>query len=457
MRPCTLSFPNFPGGVKAVCGDYPVAEDPARPEGRAINLRVAVLKARSDSPAPDPVFFFAGGPGQSAVDAYPSMAASLEPLRRERDIVLVDQRGTGASNPLNCQEDEPRLDREYSQEERRRFLQTCLASLDADTRFYTTSIAVGDFDQVRQALGYERINIIGVSYGTRVAQVYLRRFPDAVRSVVLDGVVPTDLVLGSEHAVNLDQALDKLFTRCRQKEGCNSRFPNLAADLRAFKQQADLNPVMVKLPSTRTGKMVEIKVTRNVLALVVRLLAYTPETQALLPLMLHEAAADGNLNRLASQALLVLEGLEQAISQGLELSVMCAEDVPHFSDARRFDDTLLGNALMDYTRDHCEIWPHGDAPDDFHQPFTSLAPALLLSGEYDPVTPPEYGERALRQFANGRHLIVAGQGHNVAGRGCVPTLIHHFLRSGHVENLDTDCLQQMGDTPFFTTLLGPEP
>ncbi len=457
FHPCTLSPPGFPGGLKASCGTYAVLENPSQSEGRKIELRVAVMRARSDSPAPDPVFFFAGGPGQSAVDAYPIMSASLEPLRRHRDIVLIDQRGTGESNPLNCEADESLDSQDIDFEQLRASARDCLEALDGDPRFYTTTIAVSDFDKVRQAMGYDKINVIGVSYGTRAAQVYLRNFPDTVRSIVLDGVVPQDLVLGSEHAIKLDQTLHNLFARCRQDEQCNNHFPNLAANLQTLIKQAKQKPVTVNIPGTRDGKKVDVTVTRDMLALVVRLLTYSPETQALLPLMLHEAATQGNLDRLAGQALRIMESLSASVSRGMELSVVCAEDVPHFSSDPELDNTLMGSSMIEDSREQCSVWPRGDAPDDFHKPYSSDLPVLLLSGEYDPVTPPEYGERALQQFANGLHLTVKGQGHSVATRGCVPTIISQFFDRGTTENLDTSCLDKMGDTPFFTTLLGPEP
>jgi pimeloyl-ACP methyl ester carboxylesterase len=205
------------------------------------------------------------------------------------------------------------------------------------------------------------------------------------------------------------------------------------------------------------GQPQQLEFNRDTLAAVLRILAYAPDSQALLPLMVYEAATEQHYERLAAMTLMILEGLNEAIYRGLEASVMCAEDVPQFPELPQYPETLMGDSLLRIARQQCKLWPHGSAAPDFHQPFASPVPVLLLSGQYDPVTPPAYGERALLQYASGLHLVAAGQGHSVSGRGCMPKVLEQFVSAGSVHNLELDCLDALGDAPFFTTLLGSEP
>jgi pimeloyl-ACP methyl ester carboxylesterase len=427
----------------ARCGELVVAENPEEPLGRQISLRVAVFRATAPAAATSPVVYFAGGPGQSAIEAFPAALGALAETRFQHDIVLIDQRGTGGSNPLRCPspDDFRELLRRPSPAEIATASRECLAGLDGDTRFYTTAHAANDVEQVRRALGYGEVNLYGVSYGTRLAQVYLNRFPDRVRSMVLDGVVPTDLVLGTEHAANLESALTSLFDRCEADRDCAAAFPGVLGDYRTLVSRVRSAPTSLQVVLPRSGEKLDLEFNRELLALVLRLLAYAPESQAILPLLVHEA----------------LEGLGDSIYRGLEASVMCAEDAPFYPENPADSDTLMGSMLVEVSRLQCAQWPVGEVPEDFHQPFTSTAPTLLLSGEFDPVTPPAYGERALAQYPGGRHLVVSGQGHGVGGRGCLPRLLARFFEQASGDDMDTSCLDDLGETPFFTTLLGSEP
>jgi pimeloyl-ACP methyl ester carboxylesterase len=443
----------------AECGSLTVAENPEDSAGRQIPIHFAVLKTTASNPEPDPVFYFAGGPGQSALESFPAALGALREVRANRDVVLVDQRGTGGSNPLTCPmpEEISELLRTPSHQEIERDALACLQQLDGDTRFYTTGHAAADVDQVRQALGYDRINLYGISYGTRLAQVFLRHYPDAVRSVILDGVVPTDLVLGTEHAINLEAALLSVFRRCALEPSCDAAFPRVEEKFEQLKRAVTEHSVSLVVPMPLSGTQQELVFNRDMLAVALRILAYSPESQAILPLLVFEAATESRYQRLAAMALMILESLGESIYRGLEASVMCAEDVPHFPSASQDPDTLMGDVLITAAREQCARWPHGSAPDDFHTPFSSDVPVLLLSGEHDPVTPPHYGEQALKQYRHGLHLVVPGQAHGVAGRGCLPKIIGRFVKAGSVEALQTECVEEGGDAPFFTTLLGSAP
>jgi pimeloyl-ACP methyl ester carboxylesterase len=338
----------------------------------------------------------------------------------------------------------------------------CLASLDGDPRFYTTTIAMQDYDQVRAALGYEQLNLLGISYGTRAAQVYLRLFPDHVRTVVLDGVAPQSLALGTEHAVKLEQAVQQVLAACAADDGCDRAFPGVVQDLAALIQQLDTAPVPIVVDQPLTGQPLELEFDREILASVIRFLTYSAETQAMLPLLIHEAATKNYYDRIASQMLITASGLTESISQGMELSVVCAEDFPLFPAAGELAEgqhngLLMGDSMIRASRIQCGIWPRGDVPAGFHDPVVSDKPTLLLSGELDPVTPPEYAEEVKKYLSHSLHLVAPGQGHGVTGKGCVGQLIADFIVAGKLQGLDTGCIGLLQASPWFMSLIGPEP
>ncbi|UTW45781.1 alpha/beta fold hydrolase [bacterium SCSIO 12696] len=440
----------------------PVPENPAQPDGRKIPIHLAVIPARKSTANKAPLFMFAGGPGQGAIDSFAPLLNRFHQIRQQRDIVLIDQRGTGQSNPLNCPAQHSQVSEPLAPEQLANYVRDCLQQLKGDPRFYTTSIAISDFEQIRQSLGYDKIHILGVSYGTRVAQTYLKYHPDSISTVILDGVLPTELVVGSEHATNLQQTLNDLFKRCERSNDCNKRFPRLQAKLQQLVQKTTEAPPTLTVKHPVSGKTTEIQVSKDVLATAIRLLSYAPETQALLPLLISEAADNNDLGQVATSALMIEGQLQGAISRGMEWSVICSEDYAHAlrqpkSPAGDDPALLLGDVMTQISEQVCPNWRLGSSPRDFHKAFSSSTPVLLLSGEYDPVTPPKYGEQALQQYANGRHIVAKGQGHSVIQRGCMPAVINQFLNDESNKNLDMSCLQPMGNTPFFTTLMGAEP
>ena len=462
MNVCQLTLPGTNLTAEAECGWFEVAENPARPEGRKIKLRVARVPASERSVEPDPLMLLAGGPGQAASEAWLIVAPALKKVNKNRDILLIDQRGTGQSNALRCPQMELAEAVALDWDELGKLTRECLAELDGDPRFYTTTIAMQDYDKVRSALGYEQLNLFGVSYGTRAAQVYLRLFPDRVRSVVLDSVTPQDLALGTEHALRLDQTLQRILSSCENDAECDSAFPDVSQNLRTLIVKLDSEPADIVVDHPLTGQAFPLKMDRQILASAVRFLTYSAETQALLPLLIHEAATTGHFERLASQLLITASGFSDSISQGMELSVVCSEDYPLFPEPEKTSSSaesmsLMGDAMLKASQIQCGIWPPGDVPDDFHDPVISDKPVLLLSGELDPVTPPEYAERVKSHLSNSLHLVAPGQGHSVSGRGCIGQLISDFVIAGSFEELDTQCLDQLKASPWFMSLTGPRP
>jgi len=455
---CMLNLPGTNLTAGARCGSYEVAENPSEPEGKMISLKIAVAPATGKTTEPDPVFFFAGGPGQAATETWVMIRSTLNKIRKNRDIVMIDQRGTGQSNKLACESEVAEdLNQEIDLDLIRTETEKCLAELDGDPRFYTTSIAMGDYNLVRQAMGYDRINIIGVSYGTRAAQVYLRLFPETVRAVTLDSVVPMQLALGQEHAPMLDNSVEAVFEDCARDETCNSLYPRQAEELNALFMQLRNEPQQITIINPVSGELQDMRLTADTLAVAIRFLSYSSETQALIPLLVHEALTSGDLSRLASQAILVMSGLNEMLARGMELSVLCSEDYPFIDKSADYSGTLIGNLMLEIIELQCNVWPHGEVPEDFHQPVQSDLPVLLMSGERDPVTPPHYAALTAQSFSNSLNLVARGQAHSVMKNVCLRDITTEFVNKGSIEGLDTSCVENIQPAPFFTSLLGPDP
>lgn len=461
FEPCTLTAPALPTTVAARCGNLEVPEDRARPRGRRIELAIAWVPSTGRSPAADPVVMLAGGPGQSALASFPMVMPAFRDVLRERHVILVDQRGTGRSHPLDCR---ATLARELSSQVEfleaapaARMAQSCLAELtDADPRHYTTGDYIADLEAVRERLGVEQFNLVGVSYGTRVGLEYLRRHPRRVRAAVFDSVVPPTLILGAEHARNLEEAMAAQFARCERDALCRERFGSPRARLDRLLMQLRKQSRRVGYHDPVSGAWREDILTADAVAGVVRLHAYAPQLFAMLPMLL-DAAERGRYDALMAQARMVEQLVGEQISVPLQLSVMCAEDAPWLEPNPADRGTLLGTQFVDFIQALCTVWPLGRVPEDFHAPIRSDRPVLLLSGEFDPVTPPRYGEQVRAMLGNARHLELRGQGHGVLGVSCTPRLVAEFLERLAPSGLDASCLDSLGYTPPFAGPYGWEP
>jgi len=456
-RKCELATAGGRLTATAQCGTLEVPEDRAAVDGRSIELAWAVVEARTADPRPDPVVFLAGGPGQSARAIAPLIARALRDINDARDLIFLDQRGTGGSNALECRLAEEVFTIEPGLDEIERQLRECHAGLDAAVEHYTTGDAADDLEALREHLGLEALNLVGGSYGTRLAQVYLRRYPAAVRSVVLDGVVPTRLRLGAEHAVMLDRSIDALIRRCAGTDECNRSFPGLADAFAELKRRYRAGSQTILATHPRTGVAEEIEFDDAVLAASLRFLAYSPESRMIIPYLIHEAATTGSPERLATQALITSEEMGEDIAIGLNFSVGCSEDWPWWPDDDDASGTLLGNAFPELYRRVCAWWPADPVGPAFHQPFDRDVPVLILSGEVDPVTPPVYGEEAAEQYSRSLHLVAPGRGHITMTNPCIGGVVGAFVEAGALDGLDTECTDTLGPEPFFLDLLGPSP
>jgi pimeloyl-ACP methyl ester carboxylesterase len=441
--------------VPAECGEIEVFEDRTSKSGRTIELNLAIIPAISRNPAPDPLFLLAGGPGEAATESFLLVYAALQQINQKRAIVLVDQRGTGESNPISCADDGDMENELLDDAEIKSYLAECLADLDADPAYYTTPIAMDDLDEVRETLGYQQINLYGVSYGTRAAMVYARRHGEHLRSMILDGVVPLDWTLGPSTAGDAQRALDLLFDRCGSDPNCHSTFPNLSEEFNTVIERLQSNTVSMTVRHPTRGDDIEFTLNLDLFANTIHQMSYEPESAALIPLMVHRAF-NGDFSPLVSQYLTSVELLDAQISTGMRLSVLCSEDVP-FYYLEDSSDGYMGNLYIDAFEPLCEIWPEGRLPPDYKHPLQSDIPSLLLSGEVDPVTPPSNGDRAAETLTNSLHLVAPGQGHAVIFRGCIPTVANDFIESASVSSLDTACVEDMVPMPFFVNFSGPSP
>jgi pimeloyl-ACP methyl ester carboxylesterase len=448
----------------AQCAVVEVPEDRSKPDGRKIALSVAMLPANTLNPDADPLFMLAGGPGQSA-EALVPVATTLAGVRRTRDIVLVDPRGTGKSAPLKCAALAPRdsLDELLDTDGAATGAQRCLAEIRAagqvDVSRYTTPEIVADVDAVRDALGYARINLWGGSYGTRVAQEYARRYPSRVRSMVLDGVAPPSIKVTLDIWPAREAAFAEVLAACSEDTACRRAYPNLNATLAQIKATLGSGR-QITLADPRTGAPRQILISFDTVIGALYGLVYAPEMASLIPPLIGRAQA-GDYAPLMAAAMPFAADLDQSLNLALHYAVTCTEDAPRVteSDTRRIVAGLRAPSLAAKNLAACEGWPRAPLPPDFYDPLTSVVPTLILSGGLDPVTPPANGEIVAKSLSNSRHVVAAGYGHIVSPHACAPRLIEKFIDVAGFATLPQSCIDYFATSsrpPVFSTLLGPK-
>jgi pimeloyl-ACP methyl ester carboxylesterase len=461
LADCRLESTLAGGSAAARCGHYSVRENRDDPHSKELQLHVAVIPALRLKPSADPLFILSGGPGQAASDFYLSVAPAFTRIRRDRDLVLIDQRGTGRSNRLDCKLPDDSEFVVLDPQRLQAIVRECLASLPGDPRYYTTSIAVRDLDEVRAALGYQKLNLYGISYGTRVAQHYMRRYPERVRAAILDGVVPAELALGPDVAIEAQRAIDSTLQRCARDAACAHEFPNISAQFTALRERLRKEPAKLSIAHPLTGTLTNTTLDEARFGAAVRLLSYADETVSTLPLLIHEAQSLRDLQSLAAQYLRVSSNVEEQIAEGMHFSVVCSEDAPRWAREQVSDEqlakTYMGTAFMSSMRAVCEEWPRGPVDADFGAPLQSQVPTLVLSGSNDPVTPDRYAVEIMKGLPNGKHLIAVGQGHGQLATGCVPRLTAEFIVAGTAAGLDDSCVRNIRPTPFLLSRTAPAP
>ena len=453
LAPCRL--PGVPD--EARCGTYEVFENRDARSGRKIALNVAVLPAQGPDRLPDPIVFFDGGPGEPSVSDAAWHEENLKPLRRRRDILLVDARGTGRSGSLACEESDAARLQGYLND----FLpldqvRACreLLRQRADLSQYTTARIVDDMAEVSAALGYDKVNLLGTSYGTRAVLVFVRRHPERVRTATIFGVLPTDARVPLPAARNAQRSLDALFAACAREPSCAAAFPDLPADLAAVLRRMEKS-VPVEIMDPDTEKKVSIVLTREGVTQTLRYMLYSNFGMARLPLALHRAAK-GDFGFLGTLAYVFGASTSEG-SRGLYLSVTCAEDVAFIREEEipaAVAGTFLGDFRIRRQIEACKEWPAAKLGPEFLDPVVSDVPVLAISGERDPTTPPANGEQVVRHLKRGRLVVVPNRAHavvGVEGSECVVGVIDQFIQAGSAEKLDAACIERMPPVAFALT------
>lgn len=450
LKPCTLP------GIKEelLCGKLAVFENRETKTGRTIDLNVVVLPALEPGQTEAPLFELSGGPGQAATGAVWFYTGPGREYRRRRDVVLVDQRGTGGSNPLSAPVTTKRPQDYLSEMYPVDYVDRMRAALEprADLTQYTTSIAMDDLDDVRAWLGHERINLFGISYGTRAALVYLRQHPDRVRSAILMGVAPTSLKIPLQHARSAKRALDLLLAECAADNGCHQAFPEIEREWDELLARLGREPARVEYSPPDKSAPVTVEIQRDIFAEKIRALMYSRASAARIPLIVHRAA-QGDFDPFLKEAIQDRFG---PLADGMYLSVTCAEDVP-FIDQAEAAQANAGNPFGNYRVEQqtraCGLWPRGTIPDGFHEPVSADVPVLIVSGNLDPVSPPERGEEVARHLPNSRHIVIAQGAHihqGMTNAGCIDDVMLEFLTKGSARDLDVGCVERIQPPPFVT-------
>jgi pimeloyl-ACP methyl ester carboxylesterase len=448
LQPCRT----VDGNTEGLCGKYEVYENRQSQSGRKIALNIIVLPAISDKPAADPWFALAGGPGQSAVDAYPLTGYTTK-IRQQRDVVLVDQRGTGASNPLPCQLRDPKIAQEIIGESMvPEKVRACRSELEkkADLTQYTTSIFADDLDDLRQAMGYDKINLFGGSYGTRAALVYLRRHGDHVRTIALEGVAPPQYRIPLAFPKTTQGSVDQLIARCAADEACHKDFPDLKKEFQAIVDKLEKSPAHFDVDNGAAGTQPGT-LSRGMFVAALRPLLYIPGLLSEFPYMIHRAYQD-DWSIYASAVIQVRNAIDKQIDRGMFLSVVCAEDVPGTTEEMIRSDTAgtyLGDFQVRAYQKACGEWVQGAIPKDYYAPIRSAVPVLLISGALDPATPPAASAQAAKDLSNSR-MVVVKEGTHGTGSPCIDGLISEFVAQGSAAGLDISCADQIHLPPFLT-------
>ena len=452
-RPCHIGAL----AERVECVDFDVPLDWNAPEGPRITLHAAVVPALGGRPAADPLVVLAGGPGQAATDYGSLVVRAFDVVRRQRDIVLMDQRGTGRSAALDC----PMTGAAFEAidfEATTQAVRDCARSADIDPRYLTSMEAVRDLERLRDIVGAERVNLWGGSYGTRLAQHYVRAYPDRVRAAVLDAALPAGTALFESAPQSTQKVWDRLVSACEADLACATRFPDLDGRLTELVQRLDTGAGSVVMQDPTTGRSVTVRIDRILVTETIRGALYVPSNAAVVPWAVTRAA-DGDYGPLAALAHATAGWASETMYVGATLGVLCSEAVPRLDAAtarRAGAGTFVGDAYYRLWYAACEGWPNREIDPTWLAPLQADVPALVLSGAMDPVTPPRLGELTAASFSPGIHGVAPHGGHTISALGCAPDLIAGFLEQPDAGDIDTGCLTTTIDpVPFTLGALGP--
>lgn len=435
------------------CGSLVVPLNHQRPDGESLTIGFVRLPGFNRSGDNPPLFFLAGGPGQAATTLAARVSQMFRDARADRDIVLIDQRGTGRSAELLCDAAEqdslaPKYDLIDPEA-----LADCVEALPDGIEFFTTASAIRDFEAVRRHLGYPVVDLYGGSYGSRAAIAYLALAGDSVRAVVLDGVAPPSVPIGL-FGISAAGAFERALLRCHSVAECRAAYPDLREQFEVVDARLRDGPVETTIPHPISGAATTFRLWHGQFVSLLRMTLYAPDSTALLPALISQAAA-GNYLPLAALAVTAADSAD--INPMLNLTIVCNEDLPRFSAAAveaDADNSFGGDTSQRLFREACGLMPHFAADLAWMDAADFPQPALLLSGAADPVTPPENGESAARLFRRAQHVIAPEAAHIVAGSDCGGQMIADFLASPEAGPVDSSCLKDMPAQRFRVDAMG---
>ncbi|MEX1057082.1 MAG: alpha/beta hydrolase [Natronospirillum sp.] len=460
FRDCELTSQQRSRTVE--CAYFTVPENHAAPDSRQLSLLVVRIPARNPRGDASPFLAIAGGPGQAASEAFLYLDRVFSDVTRNRDVYLIDQRGTGGSNPQHCDLDmDETLLVAPAEDQLRASAEECLARFSGNPVYYTTSVAVQDLERVRNALALAPWNLFGVSYGTRVVQQYVRQYPDAVRTATLDSVLPAPVTLGPDIALHSQRALEAFLRRCTEDTACAETFPDLTEGLQQLLAELASDPRTVLYEDVRSGTPTEMTFSHAHLVGLLRLALYSSERLSTLPPMLHQAYANDNFTPLARNAVAIADEVGNTLAMGMHNAIVCSEDVPFYAyddaTAAAIDATYMGDLVLSGLEATCSVWPQGQVDEHFKSPLVTDVPVLVISGALDPITPPAYGDAIMPGLSQGRHLVAAGQGHTASVQGCMPTIVAQFINEASTDNLPIACMDRLDAAPLLNNFNGPTP
>lgn len=458
----------IPKDLTVQCGYLEVLEDRSQPGGNTIQLAIAIIKSTGKHPQPDPLLFLQGGPGAGAVGWISTGAGPFfAPFLLNRDVILFDQRGVGWSQPrLNCPGQETfstqfagqALSLEEVLPEARRMVSECRAALSGrgiHLETYNSAANAADVEDLRLALGYEKVNLFGASYGTRLALTVLRDHPNGLRSIILDSTFPPAVNTFRDGIANSNRAFETLFTSCAEDTLCNLVYPNLHSVFYDLVDRLDAQPVTLQSTNPDTDEPVEI--TLNGVAITGMIFGQLYRTAILgrLPAIIYDAA-DGEFSAI-EDIYWASSSLAEEFALGMSLSVMCSEEAP-FADPQFTGDQQYPPALQRERQymmlsgrlglEVCQVWNAPPASPAEEQPVSGSVPTLILAGQFDPVTPPENGRLAAATLSNSYFYEFPGVGHNVLASGaCAKGIALSFLNDP-THSPRARCIEEM-DPPDF--------
>lgn len=436
------------------CGKLTVPENYQNKDGDKISINFVVLPAIDNSKGKDPLMFLAGGPGQAAVSLAGGLYKAFNEIRKTRDLILVDQRGTGESHPLQCHNVEKfdayqGLPADFNVDE----VKECIANLSGDLSQYNSENAIRDFDAVRAALGHDKIAIYGGSYGTRAGLVYMRLFPDSLSSVILDSVGPIEVPIGL-FGKSSARSFDMLLENCKKETSCNNAYPNLRKEFNDVVSQLEQGNINTTIPHPRLGTPTEFNISKAKFISTIFTQLYSVGGRSIVPLIIHQAA-QGNFAPVAG--LIAVTDGSQSMFVGLTFNIVCNEDIPRVTEdmfAKDADNDFNGDISHSSWKTACPVWPTYRPNADFYQPVTANIPTLILSGELDPVTPPSNGEFSAKTIPNSKHIVMKNSAHTPGVSACPIGIINEFLNEKDPNDLDESCLDDIPNESFMTGLNG---